>query len=67
MRKGLRLRARLFSYVLAAAAVGAAIASAAVAEDYPTRTITDIVASTAGGGTDIISRIFGEQLSKQMG
>jgi tripartite-type tricarboxylate transporter receptor subunit TctC len=37
------------------------------AEDYPTRPITDIVASTAGGGTDIISRIVGEQLSEQLG
>ena len=32
----------------------------AFAEDYPTRPITDIVASTPGGGTDIISRIVGE-------
>ena len=67
MRKGMRVRARFFSYVFAAAAMTAAAASIAVAEDYPTRTITDIVASTAGGGTDIISRIYGEQLSKQMG
>ena len=38
-----------------------------VADDYPSRPITDIVASTPGGGTDIVSRIFGEQLSKQLG
>jgi tripartite-type tricarboxylate transporter receptor subunit TctC len=61
------VRAHFFFCAFAAAAMGAAVASVAVAEDYPTRTITDIVASTAGGGTDIISRIFGEQLSKQMG
>src|SRR5580692_7960579 len=67
MRKGIRVRARLFSYVFAAAAMTAVAAAIAVAEDYPTRTITDIVASTAGGGTDIVSRIVGEQLSKQMG
>jgi tripartite-type tricarboxylate transporter receptor subunit TctC len=56
-------------HVLAAAAlVGAGVAAAPLfADDYPTRTITDIVASTPGGGTDIISRIFGEQLSKQLG
>jgi tripartite-type tricarboxylate transporter receptor subunit TctC len=42
-------------------------AAPAFAEDYPTRPITDIVASTPGGGTDIISRIVGEQLAKQLG
>jgi tripartite-type tricarboxylate transporter receptor subunit TctC len=58
---------RLPVSVFAIALLGAATASVVMAEDYPTRTITDIVASTAGGGTDIISRIYGEQLSKQMG
>src|ERR1700733_1737104 len=37
------------------------------ADDYPSRPITDIVASTPGGGTDIVSRIVGAQLSKQLG
>jgi tripartite-type tricarboxylate transporter receptor subunit TctC len=37
------------------------------AQDFPTRPVTIIVASTAGGGTDILSRIVGEQLSKQLG
>jgi len=58
---------RFFVYVFAAAVMSAAIASIAAAEDYPTRTITDIVASTPGGGTDLVSRIVGEQLSKQFG
>lgn len=40
--------------------------ASALAQDYPTRPITDIVASTPGGGTDIISRIVGEQLSTQL-
>jgi tripartite-type tricarboxylate transporter receptor subunit TctC len=56
-------------HVAAIAAVLTCIGSAAqplFADDYPSRPITDIVASTAGGGTDIVSRIFGEQLSKQM-
>ena len=60
------MSARFLAGVFAAAMSGV-IASIAMAEDYPTRTIMDIVASTAGGGTDIISRIYGEQLSKQMG
>jgi len=57
-------------HLLAGAAALACIGFAAqplVADDYPSRPITDIVASTAGGGTDIVSRIFGEQLSKQLG
>src|SRR5208282_6371956 len=37
------------------------------AQEFPTRPVTIIVATTAGGGTDIISRIVGEQLSKQLG
>jgi len=63
----MRVQPRFFVYVFAAAVMSAAIASIAAAEDYPTRTITDIVASTPGGGTDIVSRIVGEQLSKQFG
>ncbi len=51
---------------IAVAAIGAA-AIAAAAEDYPTRPVTIIVATTPGGGTDIVSRIVGEQLAKQMG
>jgi tripartite-type tricarboxylate transporter receptor subunit TctC len=42
-------------------------AAALAADDFPTRPVTIIVASTAGGGTDIVSRIVGEQLSKQLG
>jgi len=56
-------RARFGALVLA---IGL-LASPAFAQVYPTRPITDIVASTPGGGTDIISRIVGEQLAKQLG
>jgi tripartite-type tricarboxylate transporter receptor subunit TctC len=50
------------------AAAGAALGCGSLsADDYPSRTITDIVASTPGGGTDIVSRIVGAQLSKQLG
>jgi tripartite-type tricarboxylate transporter receptor subunit TctC len=57
-------------YAAAAAAALICIGFAAqplCADDYPSRPITDIVASTPGGGTDITSRIFGEQLAKQLG
>jgi tripartite-type tricarboxylate transporter receptor subunit TctC len=37
------------------------------AETYPTRSVTLIVPSAAGGGTDTIARVIGDQLSKQLG
>jgi tripartite-type tricarboxylate transporter receptor subunit TctC len=43
------------------------VAAVAWADDYPSRPVTIIVASTAGGGTDILSRIMAEQLSKELG
>lgn len=59
---------RLSTLPVAAALVAVGLAAGpVVAEDYPTRPITDIVASTPGGGTDIISRIVGAQLSQQLG
>ncbi len=58
---------RIFASTLAVAIAGFASAAPVSAQDYPTRTVTDIVASTPGGGTDIVSRVYGEQLSKQMG
>ena len=62
-----RLRA-VAAVVLAGVAASLALAANSVrAEDYPTRPITDIVASTPGGGTDIVSRIVGQQLSEQLG
>ena len=54
--------------VFAVALLSLGLAAAALAaDDFPTRPVTIIVASTAGGGTDIVSRIVGEQLSKQLG
>jgi tripartite-type tricarboxylate transporter receptor subunit TctC len=38
----------------------------AAADDFPSRPINIIVAQTPGGGTDIIARIIGAQLAKQM-
>ena len=57
---------RIQTIAVALASLGLA-ASALAADDFPTRPVTIIVASTAGGGTDIVSRIVGEQLSKQLG
>src|SRR3979490_1460700 len=47
-----------------------AVASASAQEDpskYPTRPIHIIVGFTAGGGNDIIARIFGQKLSESLG
>ena len=57
---------RIQAFAVALASLGLA-AAALAADDFPTRPVTIIVASTAGGGTDIVSRIVGEQLSKQLG
>ena len=46
------------------------VASASAQEDpskYPTRPIHIIVGFTAGGGNDIIARIFGQKLSESLG
>ncbi len=53
--------------VLVTAAAALPSSGPARAEDYPSRPITIIVPSTAGGGTDINARIVGDQLSKQLG
>ena len=59
---------RIYALALAVTlmSIGFAV-SALAAQEFPTRPVTIIVASTPGGGTDIISRIIGEQLSKQLG
>jgi tripartite-type tricarboxylate transporter receptor subunit TctC len=65
---GLRALLRRRIYTLSLVLLGAGCAAQpAAAQDFPTRPVTIIVASTAGGGTDILSRIVGEQLSKQLG
>jgi tripartite-type tricarboxylate transporter receptor subunit TctC len=36
------------------------------AQTFPSRPVTIVVPTTAGGGTDIIARLIGDQLSKQL-
>jgi tripartite-type tricarboxylate transporter receptor subunit TctC len=53
---------------LTAALATVALATAPVgAEDYPTRPVMIIVPQPPGGGTDIITRIVSEPLTKQLG
>jgi tripartite-type tricarboxylate transporter receptor subunit TctC len=42
-------------------------ASAAVAQDWPTRPVTMVVPFAAGGGTDVLGRIIGRRLSEILG
>jgi tripartite-type tricarboxylate transporter receptor subunit TctC len=57
-------------YLWFAALMAGAIAPASAREDpakYPTRPIHIIVGFAAGGGNDIIARIFGQKLSESLG
>jgi tripartite-type tricarboxylate transporter receptor subunit TctC len=58
---------RRFYAVVAAVLASWLIAGSALAQDYPTRPVTVIVAQPPGGGTDIIARIIAQQLSVQLG
>jgi tripartite-type tricarboxylate transporter receptor subunit TctC len=51
----------------AAVVLGLAATTALHGQTYPNRPVTIIVPTTAGGGTDIIARIIGDQLAKQLG
>jgi len=54
--------------VMAAAALGLALAAGpAAAQNYPTRPVTIIVPFAAGGPTDIVARIVAEYFSKTLG
>jgi tripartite-type tricarboxylate transporter receptor subunit TctC len=55
-------------HALAAALLSIGLAAHALsAQEFPTRPVTIIVPSTAGGGTDIIARIIGDALSRELG
>jgi tripartite-type tricarboxylate transporter receptor subunit TctC len=58
---------RLHALACAAILGNVCFAGPLAADDFPSRPVTIIVASTPGGGTDIVSRIVAEQLSKQTG
>jgi tripartite-type tricarboxylate transporter receptor subunit TctC len=58
---------RCATVVAIAAAIGMIAPQAAYTQTYPNRSVTIIVPSAAGGGTDTLSRILGDQLSKQLG
>jgi tripartite-type tricarboxylate transporter receptor subunit TctC len=62
--KIMQLRAAVIAI---AATSGLTWPDAAHAQTYPARAVTLIVPSAAGGGTDTIARLIGDQLAKQLG
>jgi tripartite-type tricarboxylate transporter receptor subunit TctC len=67
---GIPSRSCLFAACLGFVAANTAIAPASAQEDpakYPTRAIHIVVGFAAGGGNDIIARIFGQKLSESLG
>ena len=47
--------------------VGLAWPDALHAQTYPARSVTIVVPNAAGGGTDTVARLIGDQLAKQLG
>src|SRR5262249_44594510 len=58
---------RLFPALRVAAMTMIAAASPAVAETYPSRPITLVVAYAAGGTGDIVARVISEKLGSALG
>lgn len=59
---------RTFSHALAGLALGAtALASGAIAQDYPNKPVTVVVPFAAGGPTDTVSRLIAEVMSRELG
>jgi tripartite-type tricarboxylate transporter receptor subunit TctC len=61
------LRRRRFLQISAAAAALPALPHLARAETYPSRTVRIIVATSAGGTTDIVARLLGQWLADKLG
>ena len=50
-----------------AALLSLGLAAPALAQSFPTKPITVIVSFAAGGPSDVIARLLGEQMSKTLG
>src|SRR5262249_43835761 len=56
---------KTFSFM--AALIGIAAASAASAQTYPSRPITMVIPFAAGGPTDVLGRLVGQQMAEVLG
>src|SRR5690606_21563130 len=56
-----------FGLVASSAALAAACAPCALAEDFPSRTLRIVVPVAAGGSPDVLARLIGERLRPRLG
>jgi tripartite-type tricarboxylate transporter receptor subunit TctC len=63
----MRLRRRQFLQLTASAVAGSIVSRAAFAQAWPSRPIRWLVPFPAGGTTDLIARMVGQQLSERLG
>jgi tripartite-type tricarboxylate transporter receptor subunit TctC len=61
------MRALAQALLIGAAAGSLALTTPATAQEYPAKPIHLIVGFAAGGGNDIIARVFGQKLSESLG
>lgn len=53
--------------VVAASLIAATFTGTALAQGWPTKTVTIVVSYPAGGDTDVMARMFAEKLTKRLG
>ena len=63
----MKLQRRKFLYLAAGAGALPAVSLTTSAQPYPTRPVTIVVGTAAGGGADLLARIIAERLGELLG